>query len=137
MCAELDISQGGSSPKVSVDNSLPLDQRAVQSQLATQFEDFELGTGTEAPPLVTSLSSHIVSAALSILPITTATSTVSEADECLGFTTIYVPSATVTVTITAAAGLSAWASGHLIECNGFNIMRANASVHSLYSAYKR
>lgn len=107
-CAEIDISQGSSPSEVSVDDSLPLDQRAVQSQLATQFEVFELGTGTVAPPSVASLDPHTASATSSTaLPITTATSTVSEADECSGYTTIYVSSATLTVTLTAAAGPSA------------------------------
>lgn len=96
-CAEIDISQGGSSPGVSVDDSLRFDQRAVQSQLDTQFEVFELGTGTAAPPSVTSLKTH-TAASSTALPITTDTYTVSEANEGSGFTTVYVPSATVTVT---------------------------------------
>lgn len=96
-CAEIDISQGSSTFEVSVDDSLPLDQRAVQSQLDTQFEVFELGTGTAAPPSVTSLKTH-TAASSTALPVTTDTNIVSEANEGSGFTTVYVPGATVTVT---------------------------------------
>lgn len=100
-CAEIDISEKSSPPPaVSFDDSLPLNQRAVQSQLDNQFEVFELGTGTAAPPSVTATK-----ATPQITPSSTtfATSTVSEVDECSGLlTTVYVPSATVTVTVTAA-----------------------------------
>lgn len=101
-CAEIDISQGsGSTSEVSVEDSLPLDQRAVQSQLDTQFEVFELGTGTAAPPSATSLKTH-TAASSTALPITTERYTVSEANKGSGFTTVYIPSATVTVTVGAA-----------------------------------
>lgn len=106
-CAEISISQGDKS-EVAFDDSVPLDQRAVKSQLATQFEVFELGTGTAAPPPVTSLPSNTASAASpTSLPTTTGTSTVSETNEFSGFTTILVPSATVTVTVTQMAAPSA------------------------------
>ncbi|KAG8163759.1 hypothetical protein KVR01_007056 [Diaporthe batatas] len=98
-CAEIDISGVSSPSEVSVDSSIPINQRAVQTQLDTQFEVFELGTGTAAPPPVTSTK-----IAPSSAPSTThfPSSTASEVDECSGLTTVYVPSATVTVTVTAA-----------------------------------
>lgn len=108
-CVELDISPGGSaSPEIEFDDSVPLNQRAVQSQLATQFEVFELGTGTAAPPLVTSLYSNTASAASpTTMPTKTSASTVSETNDRSGFTTILTPSATVTVTVTETAAPSA------------------------------
>lgn len=108
-CVEIEISQGGSaSPEIDLDDSVPLNQRAVQSQLATQFEAFELGTGTAAPLLVTSLYSNTASAASpTTMPTKTSASAVSETDGRSGFTTILVPSATVTVTVTEMAAPSA------------------------------
>ncbi|POS68910.1 hypothetical protein DHEL01_v212696 [Diaporthe helianthi] len=99
-CAEIHISKGDGSPsEISVDDSLPVNQRAVQSQLDTRFEVFELGTGTAAPPSAT--VSKIAPSTTASHTSTFATSTVSKADACSGLTTVYVPSATVTVTVTA------------------------------------
>lgn len=108
-CAEIDISQGTKTlSEVVFDDSVPRDQRAIKSQLATQFEVFELGTGTAAPPPVTSLHSNAASAASPTSPPTyTGTPTVSESNESSAFTTILVPSATVTVTVTEKAAPSA------------------------------
>lgn len=108
-CSEINISKGGSaSSDIAFDDSLPADQRAVKSQLATQFEVFELGTGTAAPPPATNAPSTTASAVSpTASPTSAGTSAVSRTNECSGFTTILVPSATVTVTVTAVASASA------------------------------
>ncbi|KAI3397153.1 hypothetical protein diail_11216 [Diaporthe ilicicola] len=105
-CSEINISPGEQSQSdIVFDESIPLDQRAVQSQLAAQFEVFQLGTGTAAPPLVTSLYSSPASAGSPSIPPTNATMVsslpVTTSPARTGFTTVYVPSATVTVTVKA------------------------------------
>lgn len=110
-CSEVLISQGGdSSSEIVLDEGVAFDKRAVMSQLATQFEVLELGTGTAAPPLVTSLFPNTASAPLStdlatdlVTLSSMPTTTVADADGHSGFVTVYVPSATVTVTVTAVA----------------------------------
>lgn len=98
-CAEVDITHGGAaSSAIVVNDSVPLDKRALQSQLATQFEVFELGTGTAAPPPVTSLPPTTSSSAVSPTATpTTDNTTPREAKGCSGITI----GATITVTVTA------------------------------------
>ncbi|KAI7773733.1 hypothetical protein LA080_010030 [Diaporthe eres] len=101
-CAEIDIASGGTaSSGIVINDSVPLDQRALQSQLATKFEVLELGTGTAAPPPVTSLppttNSSVVSPTTTPTTPTTGTTTPRKANECSGITV----GATITVTVTA------------------------------------
>lgn len=98
-CAEIDISQGGTnSSEIDVDHSIPMDRRALPSQLKTQFEVFELGVGTAAPPPVTSLYPNITTSAVSPTATpTTNTATNREAKACSGVTI----STLVTVTVEA------------------------------------
>lgn len=96
-CSEIDISQGGAPSKIVVDNSIPMDQRAVQSQIATKFEVFELGTGTAAPPPVTTVPSSSTTPASPTVTPPTSTAAHKEVNKCSGVTA----GATVTVTVTA------------------------------------
>lgn len=110
-CSEITILGGNNvSSNIHFDNSIPLDQRAVESQLATQLEVLELGTGTAAPPLVTSLYSSNTASAASPTVFPTSMNTVSSPDVTAtsaktGFTTVRVPSATIIVTVTAVVAL--------------------------------
>ena len=97
-CAEIDISQGGTaSSEIAVGDSIPLDLKALPSQLATQFEVFELGVGTAAPTPVTSLYPNTTSAVSPNATPTMDTATHREANQCSGVTI----SAIVTVAVTA------------------------------------
>ncbi|KAL1873555.1 hypothetical protein Daus18300_003920 [Diaporthe australafricana] len=110
-CSEITISDGNNvSSSIDFDESLPLNERAVQNQLAIQYEVLELGTGTSAPPLVTSLySSSTASAAaptVSPMNMTTVSSpTLTATSAETGFATVRVPSATIIVTVTAVVAL--------------------------------